>query len=880
MNQKYRFNTLILFFIFVFGFQAHVFAMANPEYFPRPPGLEPAIQFWTRVFTEIDTNHGFIHDDRYLGVVYETIELPDTTSNRAKQKYVDNIKKRYIKILSKLSRGIRDGLNAEEQRVLDLWPKDVSNKTLRLAKSRIRFQLGQSNKYKEGLIRSGAWKPHILRTLEEMGLPKEISALPHVESSFNPNAYSRVGASGLWQFTRSTGRRFMRIDHVVDERMDPFKASVAAAQLLENNYAVTGTWPLALTSYNHGAAGMRHAAKKMGTTDIQTIIENYRSRTFKFASRNFYVAFLAAVDVEQNAEKYFGPLQLNPEVVDGIVKIPDYMETNAVADALGVTVEHLQRKNPALRPSVWNGQKFIPRGYELRYDKDRVKTDAEQALAMVAASNRYAKQKPDLYHRIARGQTLSTIAARYGVKVSDIVALNGLRSQHRIRAGQVLRLPQPGSGGFTQVASAKASKGPLQIPDDGNVTVRRGDTINRIAKRYGMEAGQVLAFNDLNNKSTIYPGQTLRLTPPQDSDTTTSDASIDIALNTATDGNSDTETNNEILANAENTQTDADALNASGVDATESVVGGDSAAEEATAENIAQDNEAEINNAIDDPENNKQILSESVSLAKATDTTEASTTDNTVALLESGASAGVGIKVEQVTNLPADIPPALPTTIAPDAIASEADITDEKQPPAEDVLPTEASELDQGTTPIVTQDDVTTEEMAADPSDYSVADNNTIEVQAAETLGHYAEWLGLRASQLRRINRMRYGKPVVIGKRIKLDFSRVSHEEFERQRTEYHRVLQEAFFEQFQITGKDEYKIRRGDSIWVLAKRKYKIPIWLLRQYNPDLQLQKLTPGAIVTFPRVAQRSEPVATDPDSVNQVSPGEQEKLLSKR
>lgn len=868
LNRIYLARVLV-FFICAFGLHTQVLAVANPEYFPRPAGLEPAVQFWTRVFTEIDTNHGFIHDDRYLEVIYEAIALPETTSRRAKQKYVDNVKKRYIRILDTLASGKRNGLSSEEQRVLDLWPNDVSSKTLRQAKSRLRFQLGQSNKYKEGLIRSGAWKPHILRNLEAMGLPKEIAALPHVESSFNPNAYSRVGASGLWQFTRSTGRRFLRIDHVVDERMDPFKASIAAAQLLENNYAVTGTWPLALTSYNHGAAGMRNAAKKMGTTDIETIINEYHSRSFKFASRNFYVAFLAAVDVEQNAEKYFGPLTLNPEVIDGIVKTPDYMHPDTVADALGVTVEHLQRKNPALLKSVWSGQKFIPRGYELRFDKERVKTDAEQALAMVAASNRYAKQKPDLYHRIGRGQTLSTIAARYGVKVSDIVALNGLRSKHRIREGQMLRLPQPG-GSKTLVASAEKSRSPLQIPDDGSVTVRRGDTIHRIAKRYGLQAEQVLAFNDLNNKSTIYPGQTLRITASQEQESTASDSPIVIALDTNSNSTDDSSAKENVTTDSEsNPIASTDGQDAE-PESEGPVVGTDSDAEET----IAQDNAAEINSTtIDDPENSKQILSESViaKTAEKNPTTSVNTaTVNTVALLESGSSTAIAANSK--------IAPVAVADLAPSANMAENSVNEDKPPPAEEALPTEASELDQESAQTVAQDDATTEEMAADPSDYSVADNNTIEVQAAETLGHYAEWLGLRASQLRRINHMRFGKPVVIGKRIKLDFSRVSHEEFERQRTEYHRVLQETFFEQFQITGKDQYKIRRGDSIWMLAKRKYKIPIWLLRQYNPDLSLQKLTPGVTVTFPRVEQRNDP-ALNQNGIDQEKTAQPDKRINK-
>ena len=100
----------------------------------------------------------------------------------------------------------------------------------------------------------------------------------------------------------------MRVDHIVDERLDPYRASVAAARLLEQNYRVTGTWPLAITAYNHGASGMRRAAQQLGTKDIARIVREYRSPSFGFASRNFYVEFLAATHVATHHEDYFGKL--------------------------------------------------------------------------------------------------------------------------------------------------------------------------------------------------------------------------------------------------------------------------------------------------------------------------------------------------------------------------------------------------------------------------------------------------------------------------------------------------------------------------------------------------------------------------------------------
>ena len=124
---------------------------------------------------------------------------------------------------------------------------------------------------------------------------------------------------------------------VVDERLDPYRASEAAARFLEQNYIVLGTWPLALTAYNHGPGGMRRAQEQFGTSDITTIVRKYNSRSFGFASRNFYVAFLAALEIDSNPEKFFGPIRRNP------------VDTSRRADGAGLTC----RRAASSRRSMW-----------------------------------------------------------------------------------------------------------------------------------------------------------------------------------------------------------------------------------------------------------------------------------------------------------------------------------------------------------------------------------------------------------------------------------------------------------------------------------------------------------------------------------------------
>jgi membrane-bound lytic murein transglycosylase D len=143
---------------------------------------------------------------------------------------------------------------------------------------------------------------------------------------------------------------------------------------------------------------------------------------------------------------------------------------------------------------------------------------------------------------------------------------------------------------------------------------------------------------------------------------------------------------------------------------------------------------------------------------------------------------------------------------------------------------------------------------APDPSDYAVTSSGRITVQAAETLGHFAEWLEIPTSRLRRLNGIRYGTPLAIGRQAKLDFSVVSAEVFEHRRLDYHQSIQEEFFDAFEVVGTDVHLLRPGDTLWYLAEKRYLVPVWLLRQYNPSLDFGALQSGGRLTIPQIAPR--------------------------
>ncbi len=694
--------------------------VAGSQPLPRHAALTRDVAFWVRIYSEVTTGGGLIHDSRNLEVVYDEVTIPTGLSRRGKQRWTDNVKSRYRKILNTLAKGKRSGLSSEEARVLSLWPDDVSNRELRAAKSRLRFQLGQADKFRSGVIRSGRWSAFIRGVFADHGLPRELAALPHVESSFTPWAYSRVGAAGLWQFTRSTGRRFLRVDHVVDERLDPFRATVAAARLLKQNREVTGSWPLAITAYNHGASGMRRAARKLGTRDYVTINRKYKSRTFGFASRNFYVELLAAAEVSSNYEKYFGPLTLDGPRDYATFEVPYYTTPAALCKALGIERSTLEKANPSLRPAVWRGAKYIPHRFPLRVPRSELAQPVSLALESVPKAARHAAQTRDRDYRVRRGDTISTIARRFEVSINELVAINGLRSRNRIRIGQKLKLPDDGrSARPRQQAAPVASVASIDVPDSGRYTVRRGDTISRIATRFGLSESQILEINRLRNRNRIYVGQTLNLRRP-------------------------------------------------------------------TSKPVASD--------------------------------------------EPHPDA-----VAALSNPPDRPSELLEQPIQRDALAANAE--------AEQTTAAEAPQ------------------MLADPSEYGVAGDNTIEVQGTETLGHYAEWLDIRASRLRRINDMPYGRAIAIGQRIKLDLSETDASVFETRRQNYHRNLQRAFFERYEIEGTRTHVARRGDSVWTLAERKYRVPLLLLRQYNPDLDFAALRKGVQIKVPELKERESGLPKD-------------------
>lgn len=294
-----------IFFIFIFLLILEgCFAASgiDTEYFPVPRNLRLRVQFWINVFTRYSRHQYVIHDIEKPERIYKIVDIreytsTDTLSESDRKKVLEENIKGIELILKKFGSDhySPDSLTAEEQRIYRLFGKKSQTSVFKKAVKYIRYQRGMKEKFKLGMERSKRYIQHFRKIFREEGVPEHLIYLAHVESSFDPRAESRCGAVGIWQFTRPTGQMYMTINSQVDERRDPYLSSRAAAKLLKRNYEVLGSWPLAVTAYNHGLYGVKQAVKKAGSREIDKLIENYSSRRFGFASKNFYAEFMAVL---------------------------------------------------------------------------------------------------------------------------------------------------------------------------------------------------------------------------------------------------------------------------------------------------------------------------------------------------------------------------------------------------------------------------------------------------------------------------------------------------------------------------------------------------------------------------------------------------------
>lgn len=306
----------------------------NETAFAIPRGLEPNVAFWLDIYTKYTTDQGVVHDAEYIDLVYEVLDFTPIMmrtdinifkKERMKTQRVKEAKERVKALLKKLNDTTDpESLSADERKIWDYFTKFDSKKKFSEAmdKDRIRFQLGQRDRVIQGIFFSGRYLEDFEKVFKEAGLPIELSRLPFVESSFNVMARSKVGASGLWQIMPYTARGYMMMNKAIDKRNHPVEGAKMAAKLLRDNYRMLGMWPLAVTGYNHGPTGVLRLTKLHKSKEIGDLFPKGAKKRLGFASRNFYASFMAILEVERNAPKYFGNVQWSQPLASVDVKLP------------------------------------------------------------------------------------------------------------------------------------------------------------------------------------------------------------------------------------------------------------------------------------------------------------------------------------------------------------------------------------------------------------------------------------------------------------------------------------------------------------------------------------------------------------------------------
>jgi len=665
-------HILRLFAITVFGYN-FIFAQESLEsntLFPLPEILKPNVEFWIKVYTLYNSNQVMIHDSENLLIIYEVIEskeLNDSNriSNKSLWREVEKAKDQYRATLNKLASYKQiepDSLDKKERAVYYLFKSKPEPDVFRRAAQNIRAQQGLRDEFRKGLIRSGRYVEHIRKVLEKYNIPQELTALPHVESAFNYRAYSKFGAAGIWQFTRSTGRRFLRIDYAVDERFDPIKSTEAAARLLRENYEELGSWPLAINAYNHGLNGLKRAVRTLGTTDIGVIVEKYESRNYKFASRNFYSEFLAAIEARKNYKIYFGELDFEQPDKFLTFTVPNYIKLSTLTGRFDITIADIKDLNPCLRTSVLSSKRHLPKGFELRIPW-REDFDPALAYAKIPTTEMHQQQVATDWYQVESGDNLQKIARRFNTTVVDLMELNDINNPHQIYVGQVIRLRAE------ELLMAESSKAEKPV-----------------------EKQPVIRKEDMKKETKIVTGSQVADRP-----------------------------------------------------------------------------------------------------------------------IKPGATAPITDNAQKATSM--------------EQLARESEIAD------------------------ISKIEVKEQQFANSVKPYF----GKIYVQPEETLGHYADWLGVPTQVLRNLNRLRYGQDIHLGQEIKLVFNGVTEKQFQRKRMEFHRGIEEDFFSSFAVEGVIAHKIKSGENIWYLCNQVYEIPYWLVRKYNPNKNLERLTAGDELIIPVVAQ---------------------------
>ncbi|HMO02317.1 MAG TPA: LysM peptidoglycan-binding domain-containing protein [Oligoflexia bacterium] len=492
--------------------------------FMTPPALRDRVDFWIDIFAKYGSAHIVLHHRIYPQIVFLVIDLTAEKSRLNSVAFANlrtEVEKKSLERLKTIFQDLAEGKRAISTRHIlvekrmEMIPGGREKYRQAIDNGWLRAQIGIKERFAEAIARSGRYLDYIDSVIVgRYRLPRELSLLPLIESSFDYSAYSSVGAAGIWQLMPKTAQVLgLEVGKAVDQRRDPIAATEAAARYLARAYERLGSWPLAITSYNHGVAGVAAKVQKFGTSDIVKLVEYPPSdeRPFGFASSNFYPEFLAALEVYYSCRFYFPETTLDEPFAYREYRFDRPVSAVYASRFLGLAIEDLKEYNLSLTSAVWNGKYNIPARFPVRLPLGR----PAHPVQSFAVSNVYGGS----VYTVRKGDTLLKIAQRTNHTVAELKELNNLQDA-QVKIGQVLVLSRPENADqrskttdsqTTKEISKKAVVRKNTNTYVKNYTVKPGDNLWSIAKKHNVAVDKISRLPGVAKNAPLKVGEKLTI---------------------------------------------------------------------------------------------------------------------------------------------------------------------------------------------------------------------------------------------------------------------------------------------------------------------------------------------------------------------------------
>jgi len=376
----------------------------------------------------------------------------------------------------------------------------------RVRRSTLFFMRTRKGAFDRWLTRAGYYLPIMEQMFADSGLPRNLAYLPIIESGFNPHAYSRAHAAGIWQFIPSTGRAYgLRQNYWLDERRDPLKSTTSAIRYLRKLYNDFGDWHLALAAYNCGENGLGRTMRRDNASSY------WELKTLPKETFNYVPLYLGSLIIAKNPDVFDFTFPSENIFEPDVVIVNDCIELSTIAQGIDVPLDTLKKMNPHILhwctpPDMQNVNLYLPKGKAPEYE--------------IFYSELPDDKKTKFYrYRIESGDNMMSIARRFRVPVDALREINKMKNNH-LTAGRFLIIPIPVNDSVPAALAAVLNneKPGRPIPQNSKqiiYQVKPGDNTQRIARLFGVTVRDILNWNNMSSSQHLRAGQRLTVYQPQ-----------------------------------------------------------------------------------------------------------------------------------------------------------------------------------------------------------------------------------------------------------------------------------------------------------------------------------------------------------------------------